>query len=325
MTQALLETRGLGKDYLLPRRRLTQPRPRISALIDVSLRLEPGRSLGIVGESGCGKSTLARIATALDSPSCGQLLFDGEDLFALSPAQLRRRRRHFQMVFQDPYGSLDPHHRVGRSIAEPLRSLESGAGAGEIRERVAAVLRQVGLKPGDAQRYPHEFSGGQRQRIAIARAIVTRPALVVADEAVSALDVSVQAQVLNLFLDLQQNHGLTYLFISHDLAVVRYIAQEVAVIYRGRVVERGPTAAVFAHPRHPYTKSLLEAVPLPDPARRRRGRKCQVQVLDNPLKLPKGCVYAARCAQARDACRSAIPQLLEGEPGRAVACHHPMT
>ncbi len=325
MSTALIETRDLSKDYLLPRQRLREARPRLRALIEVSLTLKPGRSLGIVGESGCGKSTLARLVTALDRPSGGQVLFDGEDLFALSEPKLRRLRRRFQMVFQDPYGSLDPRHRIGRSIAEPLRALEGGAERQAVDERVAAALDEVGLKPGDVDRYPHEFSGGQRQRIAIARAIVTRPSLVVADEAVSALDVSVQAQILNLFLDLQQSHGLTYLFISHDLAVVRHIAQEVAVMYRGRVVESGPTAEVFAKPLHPYTQSLLDAVPLPDPARRRRGGRAQVQVLDNPLSPPPGCPYAPRCKHASAACRERVPDLLPARDAQQVACFHPLS
>ncbi|MEQ8651157.1 MAG: ATP-binding cassette domain-containing protein [Kiloniellales bacterium] len=325
MTQPLVETRALSKDYLLPRERLSEPRPRLQALIEVSLSLTAGRSLGVVGESGCGKSTLARLVTALDRPSAGQVLFDGADLFQLADAKLRRLRRRFQMVFQDPYGSLDPRHRVGRSIAEPLRALESGIDRAETDARIAAALDEVGLKPGDSGRYPHEFSGGQRQRIAIARAIVTRPSLVVADEAVSALDVSVQAQILNLFLDLQQSHGLTYLFISHDLAVVRHIAQEVAVMYRGRVVESGPTAAVFAKPAHPYTRSLLDAVPLPDPARRRRGGRAQVQVLDNPLKPPPGCAFAPRCALATAVCKEQVPELEALDGAQQTACFHPLS
>ncbi len=324
MSQALVETRALSKDYLLPRQRLSEPRPRLRALIEVSMRLQAGRSLGVVGESGCGKSTLARLVTALDRPSAGEILFDGEDLFQLPEPRLRRLRRRFQMVFQDPYGSLDPRHRIGRSIAEPLRALESERGQEEIETRVEAVLNEVGLKPKDAGRYPHEFSGGQRQRIAIARAIVTRPSLVVADEAVSALDVSVQAQVLNLFLDLQQSHGLTYLFISHDLAVVRHIAQAVAVMYRGRVVERGPTAKVFAKPAHPYTRSLLDAVPLPDPKRRRRGGQAEVQALDNPLYPPPGCAFAPRCARVSSTCKEAVPQLTAFRDEQEVACFHPL-
>ncbi len=325
MTAApLIEVRDLSKDYLLPRRRFSQPRPRLRALIEVSLSLGPGLSLGIVGESGCGKSTLARLVTALDRPSGGQVLFEGQDLFALPEVQLRPLRRRFQMVFQDPYGSLDPRHSVGRSIAEPLHALEQRPDRRAAAERVAAALNEVGLKPADAGRYPHEFSGGQRQRIAIARAIVTRPSLVVADEAVSALDVSVQAQILNLFLDLQDSQGLAYLFISHDLAVVRHVAQEVAVMYRGRVVEQGPTAAVFARPAHPYTRSLLDAVPLPDPARRRRGGQVQVQVPDNPLQPPPGCAYAPRCRLATSRCREAPPALTPLRDGQSAACFHPL-
>ncbi len=323
MSPSLVETRQLSKDYLLPRVSLMAPPPRLKAVIEVSLTLEAGRSLAVVGESGCGKSTLARLVTALDRPTAGSIHFDGQDLTILPSAKLRRLRRRFQMVFQDPYGSLDPRHRVGRSIAEPLRALETDLNRAEADERVAEALEDVGLQPGDVGRYPHEFSGGQRQRIAIARAIITRPSLVVADEAVSALDVSVQAQVLNLFLDLQDRHGLTYLFISHDLAVVRHIAQEVAVMYRGRVVEFGPTARVFARPAHPYTRSLLDAVPLPDPARRRRGGKAQVQVPDNALSPPPGCAFAPRCTRAGARCRESVPPL-EAADGRQVACFNPL-
>ncbi|GAB5469844.1 MAG: ATP-binding cassette domain-containing protein [Rhodospirillales bacterium] len=328
MTGPLVETRALGKDYLLPRTKLFAPRPRLRALIEVSIALQAGRSLGVVGESGCGKSTLARLVTALDRPSAGEVRFDGADLFALPPAALRRLRRRFQMVFQDPYGSLDPRHRIGRSIAEPLTTLANPDSPSETRNRVAEALQEVGLQPGDRDRYPHEFSGGQRQRIAIARAIVTRPSLVVADEAVSALDVSVQAQVLNLFLDLQESHGLTYLFISHDLAVVRHIAQAVCVMYRGRVVESGPTARVFARPAHPYTRALLDAVPLPDPGRRRRGGQGRAgappQIPDDPLRPPPGCTYAPRCARALKTCLEAPPPLTEGAPGHAAACFNPL-
>ncbi|MEO1191249.1 MAG: oligopeptide/dipeptide ABC transporter ATP-binding protein [Pseudomonadota bacterium] len=326
MKAPLLQTKGLCKDYLLPRQRLTSPGPRLRAVIDVSVTLEAGQSLGIVGESGCGKSTLARLVTALDRPTAGSVHFDGEDLFALAPEALRRLRRRFQMVFQDPYGSLDPRHRIGRSIAEPLTTLEAPGSRAETNERVAGVLEDVGLKASDASRYPHEFSGGQRQRIAIARAIITHPGLVVADEAVSALDVSVQAQVLNLFLDLQERQGLTYLFISHDLAVVRHIAQQVCVMYRGRVVESGPTATVFTQPAHPYSRALLDAVPHPDPARRRRGgkRAAPAQILDDPLTLPLGCAYASRCPRALPRCREAVPELTAAAPGQRVACFNPL-
>jgi len=259
-TAPLLEVRELARAYRLPRETLWRPAPVVKALDGVSLSLAAGRNLGIVGESGSGKSTLARLVMALEKPSAGQVLFEGQDLHALPPAALRRARRHFQMVFQDPYGSLDPRRTVARIVAEPLEALEATTRAEQL-ERAAEALEAVGLRRNDLHKYPHEFSGGQRQRIAIARALITRPKLIVADEPVSALDVSVQAQVLNLMMDLQDRHGLSYLFISHDLAVVSLLCDEVAVLQQGRVVERGDPALLFREAQHPYTRALLQAVP----------------------------------------------------------------
>jgi peptide/nickel transport system ATP-binding protein len=266
--QPLLQVENLTLDYALPRRSLFGPRPRHRALDDVSLTLARGESLAVVGESGSGKSSLARAVLALERPAAGRVVLLGKDLYGLAPAELRRLRRHAQMVFQDPFGSLDPRRQVGWIVAEPLAALEPGT-AVERRERVAEALQSVGLKSGDADRFPHEFSGGQRQRIAIARALITRPDLIVADEAVSALDVSVQAQVLNLFMDLRETLGLGYLFISHDLAVVRQVADRVVVMHDGRIVEEGTVEAVFRAPQHPYTRSLLAAVPRIGVARKR--------------------------------------------------------
>jgi peptide/nickel transport system ATP-binding protein len=259
---ALLEARSLGKTYRLPRETLLAPAPVLQALTDVSFTLETGRSLGVVGESGSGKSTLARLVMALEAPSAGEVLFDGVNLHALDPAALRAARKGFQMVFQDPYGSLDPRLTVERIVGEALEAILH-VGRGERRERVGEVLDAVGLRASDAGKYPHEFSGGQRQRIAIARALVTRPKLIVADEPVSALDVSVQAQVLNLMQDLQERYGLAYLFISHDLAVVDLLCDEVIVLWQGRVVERGDPDRLFRAAEHPYTRRLLAAVPAP--------------------------------------------------------------
>ena len=253
----LLEVHDLVKHYRLPRDSLLHPAPQVQALRGVSFQVRAGRSLGIVGESGSGKSTLARLVMALEAPTHGQVRLLGRDLNALSASELRAARRDFQMVFQDPYGSLDPRQRVGRIVAEPL----VGATAADTRTRVAAALDAVGLRAADADKYPHEFSGGQRQRIAIARALITRPKLIVADEPVSALDVSVQAQVLNLLADLQAEFGVTYLFISHDLAVVDHVCDEVAVMQAGRIVEHGPTGQVLQHPAHDYTQALLAAIP----------------------------------------------------------------
>ena len=258
MNAPLLQVQALYKRYRLPRRRLLAPAPEVEALADVSFALQAGQSLGIVGESGSGKSTLARLVMALERPTAGRVCFDGVDLHALDAGALRRARSGFQMVFQDPYGSLDPRRTVLQSVAEPLRALH-GAGAAEQRRRAAEALEAVGLPSADLAKYPHEFSGGQRQRIAIARALVTRPRLIVADEPVSALDVSVQAQVLNLMRDLQQQYGLAYLFISHDLAVVDLLCDEVLVLQQGRVVEAGPPERLFAAPSHPYTRRLVDS------------------------------------------------------------------
>ena len=256
----LLRVQDLRRDYPLPRTSLLGPRPQVHALRGVSLDLHAGRSLGVVGESGSGKSTLARLVMALDTPSAGSVELLGRDLHRLTACELRAARRDLQMVFQDPYGSLDPRQTVETIVTEPLQALANATKA-ELRERAAEVLAQVGLRAGDAHKYPHEFSGGQRQRIAIARALITRPRLIVADEPVSALDVSVQAQVLNLLQDLQERHGVSYLLISHDLAVVQQLCDEVLVLYQGQVVERGAPQALFTQPRHPYTQALVAAVP----------------------------------------------------------------
>ncbi|MGD9773529.1 ATP-binding cassette domain-containing protein [Diaphorobacter sp.] len=256
----LLSVRDLRRHYLLPRNRPWGPRAQVQALQGVSFDMTAGRSLGVVGESGSGKSTLARLVMALDTPTAGTVQLLGRDLHRLPARELRAARRDFQMVFQDPYGSLDPRQTVGRIVTEPLQALGKATRA-ELREQAAAVLRQVGLHPGDAHKYPHEFSGGQRQRIAIARALITRPRLIVADEPVSALDVSVQAQVLNLLQDLQERHDVTYLLISHDLAVVQHLCDEVLVLHGGRVVERGAPRTLFSAPQHPYTQALVAAVP----------------------------------------------------------------
>jgi len=260
MTTPLLQVQDLARRYALPRMHLLSAATQVQALAGVSFTVQAGRSLGVVGESGSGKSTLARLVMALEPPSAGRVLLQGIDLHTLAPAALRRERARFQMVFQDPYSSLDPRRTVLQTVAEPVAIL-LGSGAAEQRERAGEVLDAVGLRASDGARYPHEFSGGQRQRIAIARALVTRPALIVADEPVSALDVSVQAQVLNLMQDLQDRYGVTYLFISHDLAVVDLVCDDVIVLHEGRIVEQGPPRSLFTAPRHPCTQRLLAAVP----------------------------------------------------------------
>ena len=257
---ALVDVVDVCRHYTLPRESLFEPPGVVRAVDGVSLSVREGRSFGLVGESGCGKSTLARLVMALELPTSGHISFRGEDLSTLTPDELRKRRRNFQMVFQDPFGSLDPRQRVDRIVAEPLDALEAVTDEAR-RDRVVEAMETVGLKSSDLGKYPHEFSGGQRQRIAIARALITKPALIVADEPVSALDVSVQAQVLNLMQDLQDEFGVTYLFISHDLAVVEYVCAEVAVMNAGKIVERGETSEIFANPQHAYTQMLLDAVP----------------------------------------------------------------
>ena len=259
MTTPLLQVDHLTKHYRLPRESLLRPAPLIEAVNDVSFTLHPGRTLGIVGESGSGKSTLARLVMALEAPTAGRITLLGRDLQAMTARELREARRDFQMVFQDPFGSLDPRQRVGRIVAEPLPPTPRT----QRDKQVAEALDAVGLRAADADKYPHEFSGGQRQRIAIARALITRPKLIVADEPVSALDVSVQAQVLNLLLDLQSQFGLGYLFISHDLAVVDHRCDDVIVMKSGRVVEQGVPETLFRAASHPYTRALLAAVPQP--------------------------------------------------------------
>ena len=320
MTGPVLKTEALHKHYRLPRSSLFRPPDAVHAVNGVDIDMAPGHSLGLVGESGCGKSTLARMVMALEPPSSGRVLIDGEDIAAVSEADLRAKRRDFQMVFQDPYGSLDPRHKVGRIVAEPLNALEGGIDAAARRTRVAEVIAAVGLRPADLDKYPHEFSGGQRQRIAIARALVTRPKLIVADEPVSALDVSVQAQVLNLLRDLRVEFGVTHLLISHDLAVVDYVCDEVAVMYLGRIVEQAPAGRLFDAPAHPYTRALIEAVPKIGAGRRRRktatsaGPPAATSALD-------GCPFVARCPMARARCMSEPPALREIDSGHMASCH----
>ncbi|WP_217703817.1 oligopeptide/dipeptide ABC transporter ATP-binding protein [Piscinibacter koreensis] len=300
------------KRYTLPRERLFAPAPAVHALRGVSLAMHAGRSVGLVGESGSGKSTFARIVMALERPTSGRVAVLGRDLNALGPGALRRARRDFQMVFQDPYGSLDPRQRVGRIVAEPLAAIAESAPAA----RVAEALDAVGLRASDAAKYPHEFSGGQRQRIAIARALITRPRLIVADEPVSALDVSVQAQVLNLLLDLQRDFGVTYLFISHDLAVVDHVCGHVAVMFAGRIVEEGPADALFRAPAHPYTRAFIEAAPSAEPAQRggafgeRAAQTARApEVAADRAPAAAGCAYATRCPHAQPRCVADDPAL----------------
>ena len=306
----ILEVRALVKDFPVKD-------GRIHAVNGVSFSQARGETIGIVGESGCGKSTLARTVLRLIEPTSGQLVFDGEDLLRLPPRALRRRRRDMQIVFQDPYASLDPRVRIGLSIEEPLVIHRFGSWA-ERKRRVAELLEMVGLGAAAAARYPHEFSGGQRQRIGIARAIAAGPKLVIADEPVSALDVSIQSQILNLLVELRARLALSLLFISHDLAVIRHISERVAVMYLGQLVEVGDAATIYEEPAHPYTQALLSAIPQPDPERRRK-RIVLAGDVPNPEHPPAGCAFHPRCPQAMDRCRTEVP--LERNLGTAARPH----
>ncbi|KQZ31847.1 peptide ABC transporter ATP-binding protein [Mesorhizobium sp. Root552] len=320
MTQPIIEISNLERRFQLPRESLFRPASTVYALNGINLTVEPQRSFGIVGESGCGKSTLARIIMGLDKPSSGTVKVKGKDITAISPAELREMRSDFQMVFQDPFGSLNPRHHVERIVAEPLYAVGDAIGKQERKEKVAEALTSVGLRPTDMEKYPHEFSGGQRQRVAIARALITRPSLIVADEPVSALDVSVQAQVLNLLRDLEDQFGITFVFISHNLAVVDYACQDAAVIYLGRIVEQGPTSQLFNNPLHPYTQSLVDAVPHVGVKNRRAARQAPT-ALKTQTAAQTGCTFAGRCSFAKERCRTQQPTLRVVDGGHSVACH----
>jgi oligopeptide/dipeptide ABC transporter ATP-binding protein len=321
VSELLLEVRGLSVEYV-DRGLLRSRRESVKALCGVDVELAEGRSLGVVGESGCGKSTLARVVLGLVAPSAGTVRWRGWTVDTSARERMRQMRRELQVVFQDPFGSLDPRMTAGDSVAEALVALEGVSDAAEVRARVAAAFESVGLDRGLVSRYPHELSGGQCQRVAIARATVAHPKLLICDEAVSALDVSVQAQIVNLLAGLRQRQGLGLLFISHNLAVVRHLCEEVVVLYLGRVVERAARDALFAAPRHPYTRALLAAVPEPDPRRATRSLAAeparQGPVRDVPAA---GCAFAPRCRHAVEVCWSRQPSLEPAGDGAAVACH----
>ncbi len=319
----ILETRGLGKRFSIGTRFSSEGRRTVHAVDNVSLTVRRGETLGLVGESGCGKSTLARCLVRLYEVSDGQLLFEGEDITSRSLRQLRPMRRRLQMVFQDPSASLNPRRRVGDLVAEPLR-IHTNLSEAEIGRRVAELFDIVGLLPDHVGRYPHEFSGGQRQRVGIARAIALNPDLVVLDEPVSALDVSVQAQIVNLLADLQEKLNLTYIFIAHDLSVVRQVSTRIAVMYLGSVVEEGPAEEVFSTPAHPYSQALISAVPVVEttPGGTRK-RILLTGDVPSPLNPPSGCRFHPRCPVAQDRCRTERPEAVSFGNGRKVACHFP--
>ena len=316
---ALLEVRGLTVHYPIRKGVLSRVSAHVHAADDVSFHIAEGETLGLVGESGCGKSSTAKAVLKLVDPTSGEISWRGQRIESLTPAQMRPFRRELQAVFQDPYSSLNPRMRASDIVAEPIRNFES-ASEDEIHARVAALFERVGLRADQMVKYPYEFSGGQRQRLGIARALAPKPRLIVCDEPVSALDVSVQAQVINLLMDLQEEFGLSYLFVAHDLAVVEHISHRVAVMYLGRIVELADTESIFERPQHPYTAALLSAVPVPDP-RSARKRIILSGDVPSPIDPPPGCRFHTRCPYAFDRCRVEVPPLLEVAPGHLAACH----
>jgi oligopeptide/dipeptide ABC transporter ATP-binding protein len=323
MGTTLIDVKGLKVHFPIKGGLLSRTVATVKAVDGVDLFVRSGETLGLVGESGCGKSTTGRAILQLIRPTAGSVIFEGVDLTKISNAQVRRKRSEMQMIFQDPYGSLDPRFTVGQIISEPLENFKRGNQKG-IRDEVARLLEVVGLNPYYVNRFPHEFSGGQRQRIGIARALALRPKLIIADEPVSALDVSIQAQVLNLLMDLQEQFGLTYLFVAHNLSVVKHISDRVAVMYLGRVAELADSEDLYEMPLHPYTQALLSAIPVPDPeVESKRKRIILEGDVPSPVNPPSGCNFHPRCWKAQQICREVIPPLEEKQPHHYAACHFP--
>ncbi|MEV5512717.1 dipeptide ABC transporter ATP-binding protein [Streptomyces flaveolus] len=322
--EVLLKVEGLQKHFPIHKGVLRRQAGAVKAVDGIDFEVRKGETLGVVGESGCGKSTMGRVITRLQDPTGGSIHFEGKDITRLNTAGMRPLRRDIQMIFQDPYGSLNPRHTIGGIVSAPFR-LQGVEPEGGVKKEVQRLLELVGLSPEHYNRYPHEFSGGQRQRIGIARALALKPKLVVADEPVSALDVSIQAQVVNLMDDLQEELGLTYVIIAHDLSVVRHVSDRIAVMYLGKIVELADRTSLYEAPMHPYTKALMSAVPVPDP--KRRGAKSERILLrgdvPSPISPPSGCRFHTRCWKATQICKTTEPPLKELRPGQQVACHHP--
>jgi peptide/nickel transport system ATP-binding protein len=319
----LLKVSGLVKHFPIKKGLLKRTVGAVQAVDGLDFEVYPGETLGVVGESGCGKSTMGRLVTRLLEPTAGKIEFEGVDITHLGVAKMRPLRRDVQMIFQDPYSSLNPRHTVGAIISAPF-NLQGIQPEGGVKKEVQRLLEIVGLNPEHYNRYPHEFSGGQRQRIGIARAVALRPKMIVADEPVSALDVSIQAQVINLLDDLQDEFGLTYVIVAHDLSVVRHVSDRIAVMYLGKIVELADRKSLYEAPLHPYTKALMSAVPVPDPKRRQQRERILLKGdVPSPISPPTGCRFHTRCWKATEICVKQEPPLVELKPGQRVACHHP--